>query len=196
LKTESILRTALCAGLLLLGANGAVQAQSLVDPATFRGPAADQRAHRVGDLLTVLVLEATQARSKAATGSDRKSDLGVSFASPSADFDASLDLRNKTRGEAETTRIGELRGHITVRIVALEDNGLMRIAGAQTLVVNKETQRIQLSGVVRPEDISAQNTLWSSRIADADVQLVGHGAVSEGTRRNIVSRVMSWLGVL
>jgi flagellar L-ring protein precursor FlgH len=196
LKTEISFRTALLAGLLLLGANLAAQAQSLVDPATFRGPAADQHAHRVGDLLTVLVLEATQARSKAATGSDRKTDLGVSFASPSADYDASLDLRNKSKGEAETTRIGELRAHITVRVVALEPNGLMRIAGEQTLVVNKETQRIQLSGVVRPEDISAENTVWSSRIADADVELVGKGAVSEGTRRNIVSRVLTWLGVL
>jgi flagellar L-ring protein precursor FlgH len=181
---------------LALFASGATQAQSLVDPASFRGPAADQRAHRVGDLLTVLVLEATQARSKAATGTDRDSDLGVDFASPSADFEASLDLHNKSHGQAETTRVGELRGHLTLRVTAIEENGLLHVAGTQTLVVNKETQQISIAGVVRPEDISSSNTVWSSRIGDADVQLVGQGAVSEGTRRNVVSRVLAWLGIL
>ena len=180
---------------LALAASGA-SAQSLVDPQSFRGPAADQRAHRVGDLLTVLVLEATQARSKAGTGVDRASDLGVDFASPSTDYEASLDLHNKSRGEAETTRVGELRGHLTLRVTAIEENGLLHVAGTQTLVVNKETQQISISGVVRPEDISSTNTVWSSRIGDADVQLVGQGAVSEGTRRNVVSRVLAWLGIL
>jgi flagellar L-ring protein precursor FlgH len=193
LRTETLLRAALVAGLLL---GSAAQAQSLVDPASFRGPAADRRAHRVGDVLTVLVLEATQARSKAATGADRGTDMGVQFASPSVDYDASLQLRNKTRGEAETTRIGELRGHLTVRVVAVEENGLLHISGSQLLVVNKEEQRISIQGVIRPEDISSANTVWSSRIADADVQLVGKGAVSEGTRRNVISRVMTWLGLM
>jgi flagellar L-ring protein precursor FlgH len=180
----------------LLAAAGLVRAQSMVDPATFRGPAADSRAHRVGDLLTVLVLETTQARSKAATGADRKTDMSIKFDSPSYPYQSALDLSNKTRGEGETTRIGELRAHITVRVTEIEPNGQLRVSGSQGLVVNKEHQTIVLSGVVRQEDISAENTVWSSRIGEADLQLVGQGAVSEGTRRNIISRVFTWLGLL
>jgi len=180
----------------LFAAAGLAQAQSMVDPATFRGPAADSRAHRVGGLLTVLVLETTQARAKAATGADRKTDMSIQFDSPSYPYQSALDLSNKTRGEGETTRIGELRAHITVRVVEIEPNGQLRVAGSQMLLVNKEHQMITLSGVVRQEDISAANTVWSSRIGEADVGLEGKGAVSEGTRRNIISRVFTWLGLL
>lgn len=170
--------------------------QSLVDPTTFRGPAADQRAHRVGDVLTVLVLETTRARSQAATGSERDTDLGIALNSPSTNYSSQLGLQNNSKGAAETSRIGELRAQLTVRVVALEPNGLLRIAGTQLLRVNREEQRIVLSGVVRPEDISAVNTVWSSRIAEAELSLAGKGVVSESQRRNIVSRVFQWLGLL
>ena len=170
--------------------------QSLVDPTTFRGPAADQRAHRVGDVLTVLVLETTRARSQAATGSERDTDLGIALKSPSNNYSSQLGLQNNSKGAAETSRIGELRAQLTVRVVALEPNGLLRIAGTQLLRVNREEQRIVLSGVVRPEDISAVNTVWSSRIAEAELSLAGKGVVSESQRRNIVSRVFQWLGLL
>lgn len=169
--------------------------QSLIDPSTFRGPASDQRAHRVGDLLTVLVLETTRARSQAATGADRETNIAVDLSAPSTDYHADLGLRGKSRGAAETTRIGELRAQITVRVVALEANGAMRISGTQSLVVNREQQLIRLSGTVRPEDISAANTIWSSRIADADVALDGKGAVSQAQRRSLVYRVFQWLGL-
>ena len=170
--------------------------QSLVDPTTFRGPAADQRAHRVGDVLTVLVLETTRARSQAATGSERDTDLGIALNSPSTNYSSQLGLQTNSKGAAETSRIGELRAQLTVRVVALEPNGLLRIAGTQLLRVNREEQRIVLSGVVRPEDISAVNTVWSSRIAEAELSLAGKGVVSESQRRNIVSRVFQWLGLL
>ena len=170
--------------------------QSLVDPTTFRGPAADQRAHRVGDVLTVLVLETTRARSQAATGSERDTDLGIALNSTSTNYSSLLGLLFNRKGAAETSRIGELRAQLTVRVVALEPNGLLRIAGTQLLRVNREEQRIVLSGVVRPEDISAVNTVWSSRIAEAELSLAGKGVVSESQRRNIVSRVFQWLGLL
>lgn len=196
MKTKILSCALLLAAAFLPQISSASARQSLIDPVTFRGPAADQRAHRVGDLLTVLVLETTRARSQAATGSDRNTDMGVEFSSPSAEFNADLGLRNKTKGTGETTRIGELRAQITVRVVAVEANGVMRISGTQVLVVNKEEQRITLSGVVRPEDITAANTVWSSRIAEADVSLAGKGTVSAAQRRNIISRVAQWLGVL
>jgi flagellar L-ring protein precursor FlgH len=197
LKTDVLLRAAFLAAAIFPAASGTVEArQSLIDPATFRGPAADQHAHRVGDLLTVFVLETTTARAQAATGSDRGTDLSIDFSAPSTTYNAALGLKNKTKGSGETTRVGELRAQITVRVVAVEENGVLRISGSQSLIVNKEHQQITLSGLVRPEDISAANTVWSTRIADADVSLVGKGAVSEAQRRNVVSRVFQWLGLL
>ena len=197
MKTDNFLRAPILAFALLPAICATAQArQSLIDPLTFRGPAADQRAHRPGDLLTVLVLETTRARSQAATGTDRATELGVDFSSPSAQYNLDLGARGKTKGAAETTRIGELRAQITVRVVAVEPGGVMRISGTQSLIVNREEQHITLSGLVRPEDISAANTVWSTRIAEADVSLDGKGVVSGAQRRSLVSRVFQWLGLL
>jgi flagellar L-ring protein precursor FlgH len=185
---------ALCLGLGALPARG--HCQSLIDPATFRGPAADQRAYRVGDVLTVYVMETSKARSQAGTDTDRGADIGAGLHSPSTNYDVSLGTRGKTQGAAETRRIGELRAQLSVRVVSVEPNGLLRVDGGQTLVVNGEQQHIQLSGVVRPEDITAGNIVWSSRLAEANVSLSGTGVVSEAQRRSLVSRLFKWLGLL
>lgn len=181
---------------MAIGQNAFSQSnQSLIDTASFRGPAADQRAYRVGDVLTVYVLETTRARSQAATGTERGTGIAADLSSPSTNFNASLGLQSKTKGAAETSRVGELRAQITVRVEAIEANGLMRIQGTQTLEVNKEQQRISLSGLVRPEDISAGNIVWSTRIADAKVSLAGKGIVSEAQKKSVISRVLNWLGL-
>ncbi|MGH8050450.1 MAG: flagellar basal body L-ring protein FlgH [Arenimonas sp.] len=174
----------------------AQSSQSLINPASFRGPAADQRAYRVGDILTVYVLETTRARSQAATDSDRSSGFAADLSTPSTNYNGSIVLQGKSKGAAQTSRIGELRAQLTVRVVAVEANGLMRIQGTQILEVNKEQQKITLSGLVRPEDISAGNIVWSTRIADAQVSLAGKGIVSEAQRKSLISRVFTWLGLL
>jgi flagellar L-ring protein precursor FlgH len=195
LKTETLV-AGLVLGLAVASANAAPLRQTLIDPDAFRGPAADQRAYRAGDVLTILVQETTRARAQAATDTDKSIDFGIALQTPSTDYDANLGVDGKTRGSAGTSRIGELRAQLTVRVLAVEDNGLLRIGGTQNLVVNGETQRISISGVVRPQDISAANTVWSSRIADADVALEGKGVVSAAQRRGLVSRIVSWLGLL
>lgn len=198
MKTDRILRAVRwCALALAVVAMPAFAAgESLIDPNTFRGPAADTRAYRTGDVLTVLVLETTRARSQATTDTKRGTGLGVDFSSPSAgSYNADLGVRTGHQGTGGTSRIGELRAQITVRVVGVEENGLMRIAGTQALVVNGETQHIALSGLVRPEDVTAENTVWSSRIADADVSLAGKGVVTESQKRSIITRVLSWLGL-
>ena len=197
MKTEILLAgVALNLALATAAAASPTAPQSLIDPASFRGPAADQRAYRTGDVLTVLVLETTRARASAATDTDKSMDFGIALQTPSTTYDADLGMSGKTRGAAGTSRVGELRAQLTVRVLGVEDNGLLRIGGTQLLVVNGETQQIGLSGVVRPQDISSANTVWSSRIAEAQVALEGKGVVSQAQRRGLVSRIVSWLGLL
>jgi flagellar L-ring protein precursor FlgH len=196
LKTETLLAS-LVLGLAFANASAAQGSrQTLIDPDAFRGPAADQRAYRVGDVLTVLVQETTRARSQAATDTDRSMGFDISLHAPKTDYASSLGVDANTKGAAATSRIGELRAQITVRVLAVEENGLLRIGGNQMLVVNGETQRITLTGVVRPQDISAANTVWSSRIADSNVALEGKGVVSQAQKRGLISRIVGWLGLL
>ena len=210
MRTESFLAGALSSLLLATAAQASPQLpapaapvvatetgarQSLIDPVTFRGPAADSRAHRVGDLLTVHVLETTRARSQASTGNERKTRFSASVTGPTTDYDGSFDIEHGGRGIGETTRIGELRAQITVRVTEVEANGALHIQGQTSLRVNGEDQGIQVSGIVRPEDITADNVVASSRIAFAQIALTGKGVVSKSQRRSLLSTVMNWLGL-
>lgn len=184
---------------ILLGtllATQAAQAQSLVEPERYRALAADHRAYRLGDVITVYVAEATRAKSQAATDASSRLDLGAGLRSPSTDFNADVGLSGGNSGGAQTTRVGELRTQVSVQVVALEPDGSLRIEGAQTLTVNGENQRIRLKGLVRPQDISAQNTVWSNRIANAELELDGVGIVSESQRQSAIYRLFKWLRLM
>lgn len=172
------------------------QRQSLVDTDNYRSLAADHRAQRVGDVITVYVLEATRARSQAGTDASSELQMSARLDSPSARYDASLGIGGANSAGAQTTRLGELRTQISTRVVAVEPDGLLHIAGEQTLTVNGERQRIRLSGVVRPADISPDNIVWSNRIAQADLVLVGVGTVSESQRQSVIYRMFKWLRLL
>lgn len=174
----------------------AEERQSLIDTATYRGLAADQRAYRVGDLLTVYVVEATRAKSQAATDASGSLGLDVGLSSPSTGYQASLGLAGRNGGGAQTTRLGELRAQISAQVVEVVPTGLLRIEAMQSLVVNGERQQIRLKGFVRPEDIAADNTILSNRIANADLELVGAGVVSESQRQSILYRITKWLRLL
>ncbi len=170
--------------------------ESLIDPNQYRGLAADHRAYRVGDIVTIYVLEATRAKSQAATeaGSDLNLDVGLS--SPSTQYNANLGLSGNNASGAQTTRVGELRTQVSAQVTSVEINGSLRIAGEQSLIVNGERQKIRITGLIRPEDINADNTVWSNRIANADLELLGVGVVSESQRQSIFYRVFKWLRLL
>lgn len=104
LKTDSLL----LAGLLLLASMPALaqDRQSLIDPESFRGPAADHRAYQVGDVLTVFVLETARARSGAATDANSDTGVRVGISSPNTNYDAEAAIAGRSAGSAETSRIG------------------------------------------------------------------------------------------
>lgn len=170
--------------------------ESLIDVDGYRGLAADHRAHRVGDVITVYVVEATRAKSQAATDASSDLDMRAGLSSPSTDFDARLGLGGSNRAGAQTTRVGELRTQISAQVVALTPDGSLQIQGLQTLKVNGEQQTIRVSGLVRPEDVGPDNTVLSHRIANADLELVGVGVVSSSQRQSLIYRMFKWLRLM
>jgi flagellar L-ring protein precursor FlgH len=180
----------------LISTAHAQQRESLIDPERYRGLAADHRAYRPGDVLTVYVLEVSRARSQAGVDANSDLDLGVGLKSPSTTYNATLAAKGGHSGGAQTVRAGEVRAQISAEVTDVDGEGRMSIVGEQTLVINGERQRIRLRGLVRPEDIAADNTVLSQRIANADIELVGVGVVSEGARQSLVYRAMKWLRIL
>ncbi|MBW8808475.1 MAG: flagellar basal body L-ring protein FlgH [Lysobacter sp.] len=170
--------------------------ESLIDVNGYRGLAADHRAHRIGDVITVYVIEATRAKSQAATDASSDLDMRAGLTSPSTDFDARLGLGGSNRAGAQTTRVGELRTQISAQVVGVTPDGSLQIQGLQTLKVNGEKQTIKVSGLVRPEDVGPDNTVLSHRIANADLELVGVGVVSSSQRQSLIYRMFKWLRLM
>lgn len=182
--------------LLMPGLAIAQSQESLVNPINYRGPAADQRAYKVGDVITVLVQETTKARSQAITDASSTLGMGAGLHSPSTSYNADLGLNGGNRGGAETTRVGELRTQVSVQVVDVAPDGTMHIAGVHEMLINGERQKISISGLVRPQDIGPDNTVWSSRIANAQLELAGRGVVSESQRQSLIYRAFKWLRLM
>lgn len=164
----------------------------------------DQKAKSVGDLLTVKIVEASQASRSASTSLDRSSSIeaGVSALagvetqlttlrpelSPSALLGASTG--NSFKGDGQTTRSGSLTATVTARVVEVLPNGNLILFGTQEVKINHELQVLTIRGIVRPQDIQINNLVLSTYIADARIEYSGIGVVQEKQKPGWLSRTV------
>lgn len=176
---------------LILSA-GPVMAQSAGWPAL----ASDRTAAAPGDSLTVFIVEASSAATTAQSGSQRDTRLSGSIgAGGQIEQSGSLGLQGGFDGRGQLSRSGRLVGQIGVVVQEVLPNGDLRIAGAQTIEIDGERTAIRIDARVRPADISGDNTVLSSRLADAHIVYDGDGTLSRGGRPGPINRILSWFGL-
>lgn len=161
---------------------------------------ADRHEYAVGDVITVLVTEATLATAtKSQSGSDqqsRKNGLGLEPPKVGTSSLPSIDASMSTNKNAQSTQTGDakrgvnFRGDISVRVVAVDKNGLLQIKGSKTVDVDRNKQSLNLTGWVRPEDVSPSNYVTSERVADANLTYTLNGDIGK-TRGGIIGRLVS-----
>ena len=93
----------------------------------------------------------------------------------------------------QTTRGGSLTAKVTTKVVEVLPNDTLRIEGRQSIVINGEEQEIILRGIVRSQDIAADNTVLSLFVADAEISFVGTGIVADKNDPGIITRIFNWL---
>jgi flagellar L-ring protein FlgH len=161
------------------------------------------KARRVGDIVTIRIVEASSASNKADTSTARKSALSAGvdaffnaeknyppdhpFFNPFARVRG--DLTSTFDGKGKTTRSGDLTAFITARITGVLPNGNMTIAGTREVRVNNETQLISLMGIIRSRDISPDNVILSTYISDAKIVYSGSGVVQDRQRPGWLTRI-------
>ncbi len=188
-------RSLLC-WVLIAFAAGAAPAQSLYDEKTFRPVAADNRAYKVGDVLTIQILESASATANADTGTRRRNDISADLTRAHVPtVNVGMGVNGEFDGGGRTTRSGKLLAQLTVTVVELAPNGDLRVAGEQLLLINDEQQRINVTGRVRPQDISDANVVASSRLADAKITYVGEGELAARQKPAWWRQVMDWVGL-
>lgn len=159
---------------------------------------ADAKARKVGDIVTIHIVEYslgenqanTRSEKESATGSELEGDGLFKFL-PISGFEASNKIEFKGRGM--TNRSGQLRGKLTARIVSIDANGNLVLEGQREVGINNERMVMTLTGAVRPEDIAFDNTVMSYQIADARITYRGKGHVYTSQKPGILTRILNWL---
>jgi flagellar L-ring protein precursor FlgH len=162
-----------------------------------RNPFTDRKARNVGDVLTVLIVETASATTAAQTQSQKSESTNVS-AGVGPVLSAlipnwSTGGTTQTQGQGTTTRSGRLSARLTVVVKQVLPNGNLVIEGTRFVQINKDIQKLVLTGIVRPDDIRSDNTVLSEFIAEATIRYDGKGPVSDRQRMGILSRILSWL---
>ncbi|MDW2981777.1 flagellar basal body L-ring protein FlgH [Rhodanobacter sp. KK11] len=169
---------------------------SLIQPDAYRGLTADRRAHALGDMLTVVVVETAHASVSANTDGSHDLKLSAQARTPRGTYPYGFGMGGSDQGEGLTSRAGTLQAQLAVRVTEVGPDGLLHVRGEQSVIINGEQQRIALSGLVREEDILASNLIPSNRIGDAQIEFTGQGDVSEAQRHGAIYRFMKWLRLL
>lgn len=157
----------------------------------------DPKARVEGDLLTVLLVEKTQAQKKASTSTSK--DTSVDIANPTllgrplsmggtpiGEFGVSGSRSFDGKGDASQSN--QLSGSITVTVVERLPNGNLVIAGEKNVELNQGSERVRLSGIVRPVDVRPDNSITSDRVAEAHIEYVGRGALADANSQGWLSR--------
>jgi flagellar L-ring protein FlgH len=167
--------------------------QSLYDSTTYRPLSTDLRAHAVGDAITVLIFEAATASSTASTSASRSSSIAARASDFGEPVGGDLSIDNDFDGGGEERRSGQLVAQITVTVREVLPNGDLVVQGDQQISLNSESQRILVEGRVRPQDIQADNSVLSSRMADARIEFKGRGLLSAREKPGLLARLFHWI---
>jgi flagellar L-ring protein precursor FlgH len=162
----------------------------------------DIRPRRVGDIITVVLVERTNASKSASTSTSKDNSVDVAnptlfgsplsfsvgpFGSERRNLENSLESSKSFDGEGESAQSNQLTGNITAVVTEVLPNGYLRIYGEKVISINQGDEHITLSGIIRPTDILANNTISSTLIAGAEIAYGGNGVIADTSD-------MGWMG--
>jgi flagellar L-ring protein FlgH len=142
----------------------------------------DSRAFRIGDVVTVVLQETTQASKTAGTSFGKKSGVSIAptvIAGERFKTDASVSADRDFSGNSSSSQQNRLQGSITVIVHEVLPNALLRVSGEKTLYLNQGEETVRLQGYVRASDISSDNSVSSQRIANARISYSGEGVLAD-----------------
>ena len=157
---------------------------------------ADQKARNVGDILTVQLVERTQASATSSTNTSKGSNVAVPaptlFGAPATiggrTLDSELGAESEFEGSGNSSQSNRLDGNVTVTVAERLPNGYLVVRGQKWIRINQGNEHIQIQGIVRPADIGPDNTILSSRVADAQIAYRGRGSLAQANAQGWLTR--------
>jgi flagellar L-ring protein precursor FlgH len=158
----------------------------------------DQKANRIGDAVTIIVMESSQASNNAKTSAGRSSDIGVSGnlnykSGTTSSAEAGLGTKNQFDGSGSTQTTGLIKTKISATIDSVLSNGNLFIKGSRKITINGEEQVVTIKGIVRSSDIMADNSVLSYNISEAEISFKGDGIISDAQKPGLLTKLFHWL---
>ncbi|MEI9927805.1 MAG: flagellar basal body L-ring protein FlgH [Sphingomonas sp.] len=152
-----------------------------------------QRAHRIGDSLSIVLVERTSASKSASSKLDSSGGFGLTPPTTGAlslfkSTDAAVSGNRNFTGAGAADQANTLSGEISVTVAAIYPNGTMLVQGQKRVTLNRGDEFIQIKGLVRVADIDENNRVPSTRVADARIAYTGKGDVARAGRQGWLSR--------
>ena len=165
--------------------------------ADFVSLVGDRKAVRVGDILTIVIVENSSASNSADMSSDKSYGVNgeLTWVNPAKRYGAQAQLGDETEGRGRLQRSGRLAAQLSARVHEVLPNGDLFVRGEQEINVNGEKTRISIEGVVRPRDIAGGNVVLSTRLANARIAYDGDGYLADRARPGLIARTLNWLGL-
>ncbi|MDR3349134.1 MAG: flagellar basal body L-ring protein FlgH [Acidaminococcales bacterium] len=156
----------------------------------------DVKARNVGDILTIIISETSNATRSGTANNSKDASVNLSAGSGSllgwlTAHGANTKDSFKTSGNI--TNANRLTANITVQVVGIQPNGNLLLSGTQSIKQNKDTQMITITGEVRPQDISSNNTILSNYVANSKIAVTGKGPIMRKQRQGILTQIMNFL---
>lgn len=154
------------------------------------------RASGVGDILTIALVERTQAVKQNSAEISRDGSIGITPpATGILDVIKPTDIKmggdQSFNGGGQASQSNRLSGEISVTIAEVYSNGTMLVRGEKLVTLNRGDEYIRISGLVRPQDISPDNRVPSTRVADARITYSGRGELARASRQGWLQRFFS-----
>lgn len=173
--------------------NCSVLANNLFESSSYQSLTADKRANKVGDTVTIIVLENAQAKSSSGSESGLGLSVSASGSSPNGSWPYGLGVSTDVQGDEVVRRNGYIKAQITALVVSKDNNGNLGISGKQVISIDGESQSIEIAGKVRESDISSNNTVISSRLFEANITF--SGVDQNDNDSSLIARFIDWLGL-
>lgn len=161
----------------------------------------NQKAQKVGDLLTIVIMEEASATTSANTDTKRESDLeldgalslGNSAASQKGVISGTSEYSSEFKGSGTTDRSGSLTATVQAVVEEVLPNGNLFVRGRKVITINNEDQEVEITGFVRPDDIKINNLVNSKSLADAKIRYLGNGVVADKQRVGWGTRLLDFV---
>lgn len=151
----------------------------------------DERAHRIGDIITVILSESTVSSKSAEASASKKHAATLGGATHNGvGISGQLDSERTFEGDSEADQSNSLKGNITVSVADILPNGILKIRGEKWITLTRGSELIRISGLIRPMDITPDNTVLSTKLADARITYAGKGELADSTSQGWLTRIL------